>query len=163
MNEIQFLELSKVLRSIDRSLGLIARGEKPAPLADLAKFFLMENGQKKRWETMLSVKADAAPQKFRVEFTDKLGNAAPIDGDPKVSLLNEGEGLAEVQELKAVDGQPGVYEGVLAFKGKAGNTKIFMNQDGDMDPAAESRFDVESEDVQILPANASVGRITFLP
>lgn len=162
MNEIYIVQMLRLLESINRSLIRIASGTGSAAPAVSGEFYLIEDGRKRRWDMALRVKADAPPKKFRVEFKDSMGNPAAIDGDPKVSLMNADLGVAEVRDLKPVEGLLGVYEGVLAFLGKTGVTKIQMDVDGDTDPSVEARFMVESEDVEVIGANAVVGTISFL-
>ena len=92
MLEKQFQEHISVMYAILDAVG----GKLPALQAERIEFYLIDRGQEKRWTTMLVVKADAAPKKFRLKFKDKFGNAAPVDGKPSASLLNAEAGVASL-------------------------------------------------------------------
>lgn len=159
MLEKQFQEHISVMYAILDAVG----GKLPALQAERIEFYLIDRGQEKRWTTMLVVKADAAPKKFRLKFKDKFGNAAPVDGKPSASLLNAEAGVASLTLGDAKEGEVGVYDGEISFLGKAGMTQISVLADADMDPAVQKELVGQSEEIQVLSADASVVEIEFLP
>lgn len=160
MNEIAFSQLLAVLKSIDRTLIRIQRGEKPVFPAALGEFYLIEDGQETRMEQM-DVKADAKPKKFRIKYFDATPakNPAPVDGVPALTLLNEDKGIAKVT-MSPVEGQVGVFEGELQFQGAAGQTQITAKVDPILGEEV-GELVAQSELINVLPADASIAEIEF--
>jgi hypothetical protein len=160
MDEIFKLEMLKLFRSIDRTLSIMLEGTGPSPKARRAEFFLInDDGQEQRMVKMI-VKADAKPKKFRVRYKDSLGNPAPVDGMPALTLLNADLGIAKAT-LNVVDGEVGVFEGELSFLGVVGQTQINLVADPNLGAEVEELV-AQSELVDVVAAQASVAEIEFL-
>lgn len=133
-------------------------GPLPVDPAVTGRFaFLDDNGQELRGKMELKANFKGV-KKFRVSYADENGNAADVEAfaldqvNPELGLL--------VVEMKHV--ALGIYEGTMGISGKAGMSQISVKADGDLG-AGQKEIVTVSEEINILPADAVLGKFEFLP
>lgn len=118
---------------------------KPAGRAARIEFFAFIDGKKIRIRDMKQIRVDQTIQ-CSVEFTDKKGNPAKVDGVPKWGVSDE-----KLASLAVADDGMSC---VVTPLGEAGSVKLLLNADADLGEGVKE-ITGESEEIVIVGLEAS--------
>ncbi len=139
--------LNKMAVGLEMRIEKLEEAETPLP-APQVEFYIVQDGQKKRIFNMIMKVSQRLP--VSVEFKDKFGNAAKVDGKPAWALTDASFGTVEAAD----DGLSAVFTPA----GKAGEALLQVNADADLGEGVKAILGELA--VTLLPGDAETVSIT---